>query len=550
MVRYSSSKVPNIFRRQIAAVQNYSRVEATFCSLRHFYKVIPILVIVALLYSSAQAAISINTVDSVGNVGFDTSLELDAFGYPVISYTEYFGALKLVHCNDAICSGGDDSIVTVDNGVNYGWKTSLALDEFGYPVITYMTNSLVLKLVHCNDVNCSGEDESILYVDDTSSAGYESSLVLDSSGFPVISYYDTEYDDLRLARCNDSICASVSISIVDSIDSVGRGSSLKLDSSGFPVISYLQREGEDPWSLLLAHCNDSYCVGGDESIVFVDIAGSEFLAGTSLMLDSSGFPVISYLGGTDRLKLVHCDDPYCLDGDDSIVTLDNINSLRHEPSLAIDNSGFPVISYYDKDNEDLRLAHCNDPNCTGGDESNVFIESAGSVGAWNSLELDSSGFPVISYYDAGNGDLKLSHCDSIHCGPEIDLQGNTLSITNGDSFPSTSDNTDFGYALVESGTVTHTFTIKNYGDSDLILPNNPRVFITGLHAADFTLTSDASTPITSGGQTTFQIAFDPSELGLRHATIIITNNDADENPYNFSIQGKGTMELFLPLILR
>jgi len=65
------------------------------------------------------------------------------------------------------------------------------------------------------------------------------------------------------------------------------------------------------------------------------------------------------------------------------------------------------------------------------------------------------------------------------------------------------------------------------------------------NAADFTVTANATTPVAASGQTTFQVTFDPSAPTLRWATISIANNDADENPYNFSIQGTGTAVLMV-----
>jgi len=74
----------------------------------------------------------------------------------------------------------------------------------------------------------------------------------------------------------------------------------------------------------------------------------------------------------------------------------------------------------------------------------------------------------------------------------------------------------------------------------LNLTDSPKVQISGTHAGDFTVTSQPSSPIAgSGGTTTFEITFDPSALGLREADVSIVNDDPDENPYNFSIQGTG-----------
>jgi hypothetical protein len=65
------------------------------------------------------------------------------------------------------------------------------------------------------------------------------------------------------------------------------------------------------------------------------------------------------------------------------------------------------------------------------------------------------------------------------------------------------------------------------------------VQIGGANAADFTVTTLPAASVAAAGSTTFQVTFDPSATGTRTATITIANDDADENPYNFSIQGTG-----------
>lgn len=124
--------------------------------------------------------------------------------------------------------------------------------------------------------------------------------------------------------------------------------------------------------------------------------------------------------------------------------------------------------------------------------------------------------------------------------PEMDVLGNGISIPSGDGSPDTADQTDFGDVNVAGGSVTYTFTIRNTGSVVLNLLGSPIVTLGGDHAADFLLTTDAATPVSSGGgETTFQITFDPSAAGLRQATVSIANDDSDENPYTFSIQGTG-----------
>lgn len=123
--------------------------------------------------------------------------------------------------------------------------------------------------------------------------------------------------------------------------------------------------------------------------------------------------------------------------------------------------------------------------------------------------------------------------------PEINIQGNGNTIADGDMTPSTADHTDFGNVVVGTS-FTRTFTIQNVGSANLNLTgSSPFVSISGANAADFSVTTAPTTPISPGGSTTFVITFTPSALGLRSATISIQNDDSDENPYDFAIQGNG-----------
>lgn len=124
-------------------------------------------------------------------------------------------------------------------------------------------------------------------------------------------------------------------------------------------------------------------------------------------------------------------------------------------------------------------------------------------------------------------------------GPEMNVTGNAVSIADGDSTPSVADHTDFGSATTGGGTVVRTFTVENTGSSNLNLSDTPKVVIGGTHAAEFSLSTVPTSPVTAGSSTTFNITFTPGGLGTRNATLSLANNDTDENPYNFSIQGTG-----------
>lgn len=125
--------------------------------------------------------------------------------------------------------------------------------------------------------------------------------------------------------------------------------------------------------------------------------------------------------------------------------------------------------------------------------------------------------------------------------PEINITGNGISIARGSSSPSLSNHTDFGNVAVAGGTLIRTFTIENNGTAALSLTGtSPYVSISGTNASDFSVTQIPSNTIAASGSTTFQITFDPSAIGTRTASISIANDDIDENPYTFAIQGTGT----------
>ncbi|WP_375559934.1 BspA family leucine-rich repeat surface protein [Bernardetia sp. OM2101] len=129
--------------------------------------------------------------------------------------------------------------------------------------------------------------------------------------------------------------------------------------------------------------------------------------------------------------------------------------------------------------------------------------------------------------------------------PEINVQGNGVDITSGTTSTSTTADTDFG-SVTECGTneITKIFTVQNSGAGLLSITD---ITVTGTNAADFVVSSIPTTVATSGSET-FIVTFNPSATGTRAATIEISNDDADENPYIFAIQGTGTVDNINPVI--
>jgi hypothetical protein len=124
-------------------------------------------------------------------------------------------------------------------------------------------------------------------------------------------------------------------------------------------------------------------------------------------------------------------------------------------------------------------------------------------------------------------------------GSEISIISNNIEIVNEDITPSFEDNTDYGNLEINSYTIENTYFIKNVGEGDLRLNNlTQKIRLEG--SLDFRVSIQPSSSIVPvNGTSSFQISFKPSSEGIKTAIVNVENNDEDENPYTFTIQGVG-----------
>ena len=119
---------------------------------------------------------------------------------------------------------------TVDSAGDVGWYTSLVIDDSGNPRISYLDwDHVNLKYAAKNGGFWTNET-----VDTTPGNGEYSSLKLDNSGQPLISYYDGNRGNLSFAAKTGG---SWTKGVID-LGGVGRYTSLSVDGSGNPRISY------------------------------------------------------------------------------------------------------------------------------------------------------------------------------------------------------------------------------------------------------------------------------------------------------------------------
>ena len=130
----------------------------------------------------------------------------------------------------------------------------------------------------------------------------------------------------------------------------------------------------------------------------------------AMAIGVDGLPIIAYYDASNfALKAAHYEDLACTRA--TISTLDSVGDVGRYTDIAIGVDGVPVISYYDSGALDLKFGRCADLACTVL-VANDTVDSAGFVGEYTSIAISSVGRPIISYYDRTNGDLKVAHCNS------------------------------------------------------------------------------------------------------------------------------------------
>jgi len=362
---------------------------------------------------------NIQTVDSAGDVGWDSSIAVNNTGNPRISYGDYTrnGPHSVGDLKYASWSGSSWNISTVD--IEWIQHTRVAVGIADTAHISYRDQYASLKYAVWNGANWTRE-----VVDGWSVEGnsvFHNDLSLNTDGYPCISYqahYDTQgaVDDLKYARFDGS---SWDIERVDTPNDVGLFNSIVIDANDHPHISYYDQTNT---ALKYAVWN-----GSSWEIETVDNTG-DIGWYSSIALDSSGRPCISYGDHSNGdLKYARWSGSSWV-----IQVVDSTGWVADFSSLALDSRDRPHISYYDTSHSDLKYAAWNGHSWVA-----ETVDSTGDVGLYTSLALDTDDNVHISYYDATNKDLKYAFSPSSYCTMfvrstfDCDLDGWTL-VGSGD----------------------------------------------------------------------------------------------------------------------
>ncbi|MBI2590935.1 MAG: tail fiber domain-containing protein [Candidatus Blackburnbacteria bacterium] len=240
---------------------------------------------------------------------------------------------------------------------------------------------------------------------DTSASGY-ASVAIGTDGYPVIAYHDGGTGALSVYKCSNTSCSTGSTATVDSGQSAGQYASITIGTDGLPVISYYDGTNFD---LKIVKCGNASCSSGNTTNT-IDSTGDVGIQ-SSIAIGTDGYPVISYNDSTNGdLKVIKCADILCAPATNTTNSVDTTGNTGYQTSIAIGTDGYPVISYLDGGNGDLKVAKCGDSSCTPGSAT---ISTPDTIDGTNSsIAIGKDGLPVISYIASG---LKVYKCSNVSC---------------------------------------------------------------------------------------------------------------------------------------
>jgi uncharacterized repeat protein (TIGR01451 family) len=294
-----------------------------------------------------------------------------------------------------------------------GYEFSLALDTAGNPHILLSTPNQGLKYASYNGSNWHIEPVA------GSDAGIMPSLAIDTANRPHISYYNIILQSLRYAYYDGKKWTTTTVERGNA-DGTADNSSLALDTNNLPHISYVRPAtlGDPNFKLKYAWFDGSHWI-----IEVVDGVGASF--DPSLALDRSGQPHISYYYDITGYPMQNPRLRYA-QRDTLGWHIQDIDAGGSASSIALDKHDLPHISYYQ--GHQVKYAW-RDWIGVG-----WHVESIEQLGDWgqSSLALDSDDNVFVSYsYDKNQ--LKYAVRS-----PEADLSLSTmtaspLSVSSGEA---------------------------------------------------------------------------------------------------------------------
>jgi hypothetical protein len=364
----------------------------------------------------------IEPVDEADDVGKFSSIAVDSLTPSYRLHISYYDQTnqRLKYITGWPSASWDPPEI-VDTGNDVGQYSSIAVDSSLIPYISYYDATLGnLKYAERTTPPPQSGSWGKVPVDETGDVGQYSSLALDPNDDynPHITYYDASLLNLKHAYHLDGVW------YLDPLDDglgndVGKYSSLAIGSNSGLYCSYYDATGH--W---FKHCKSSvsteigfvqrdellsYPWWGEQGRIRFGTASGPDISG-----DSQYVQVVysENAGQVGDLKYAYAwwNDPLG-EWQWQIELVDWKGIVGWDTSIALDSNNIPHISYYDYTNGALKYAKWTGDPPPAGPWMIEVVDDDGDVGMLTSIALDSGNRPHISYVDVWQNLLKYAWRD-------------------------------------------------------------------------------------------------------------------------------------------
>ncbi len=342
-----------------------------------------------LIYASwISNAWTLQIIEEDSYIGRDNSLAFDSQDNPHISYfDDWDGLVRYASLNDGVWTTeavfGDGLAMDKNN------STSLVFGSGDMPMIAISLGSDPAETLTWLAYKSGGVWYHDQNYDIVGSSGARwPSIAADTGGKPHISYLDYNTGQLHYASLTSWGPDTWMNTIIDSGAQVGQGVSFAMDRFGQPHIAYM-----DLTNRIMKYATQSF---GTWQTSVVDVDGMKPAHGHALAVDSTGTPHIAY-SDTSAKKIMYATlNPSGWTAE--VVADDTGPDIEKYISLAFDGADDPHISFHDSSYTAINLQYAY--KAAGiWTVSVVDVLPVGITGLYNSIAIDSSGKPHISYYN-------------------------------------------------------------------------------------------------------------------------------------------------------
>lgn len=384
--------------------------------------------------------------DPAGVAGSNTAIAFDPTGTAWVSFRDQDAQALMVARH--VGTGGDCAgnpawectVVDDPDGHDVGFETDVAFtgDAAAFTAwVSYQdTTTDDLKVAHTvaeGGVGCATAETtwSCAVVDAASQVGGYSAIAVED-GIPLVTYWDSGRDDLRWARADGGAPAcdadGWSCGVLDDGPVGAYANDLAVDADGRAWAAYRHvGSGGGPRAAKLVvatHVGSggTGCGDGSPAWTCVPVAKTGNVGlDTGIAFDPDGNAWVHYWN-TQNLNLARFDPggtgSRCdLDGDWECTTIhDAADSVGEYGGIAFDAAGSAWVAYHGATAKNAYVAHHvgagAGSGCGAGGSSSwacTTLDASGDVGAfWMGIATDPSGTPWVSYFDRGNGALKVA----------------------------------------------------------------------------------------------------------------------------------------------